>query len=491
MTWESLFNYSILAAIFGLVFVLLLIIKKWVFALFPWCKNLRMLTLLAFIGALNTAVELSGVAQTQLSTYISFKYFIFTVWFFVFFNIFHFADTIFFEQYLRRHRNFEIPQLLRNLIKFLVTTFFIFLLIREAVPSLSLKSYLASLGVMSVIIGLALQSAFSDIFAGIVISINAPVKVRDWVKIGDYEGEVVEINWYSTKIRTINHDHVIFPNGQLLQSPLINYSRPSSRERVDIEIGVSYAARPAQIDAAIKEALVGVQHIVPRDPVEILLKDYGDFAITYIVRVFIEHKRYLANTRDHLYRNIYYVFARHGIEIPFPIRTVYMRQEPVPPQAPALPKFEFFSFLDDVSFARFSTIGAMIAYGKGEYLLHQGEEGKGMFVVVNGFVDIIRDGVTLVTVGAGAVLGEMSLVKKDAVSADCVMQGEGTVYFIEKRRMFEYLKGTSAFLEKLSEMIARREIENSQKEKSHKERETLITKEKKRIIDQIFKLFEE
>lgn len=490
MTWENLLNYSILAAIFGMVFVAILIIKKWLFSLAPWLKNLRMLTLLAFIGSLNVAVELSGVAQTELTNYVSFKYVIFTVWFFIFFNVFHFADTMFFEQYLRKYKNFEIPQLLRSLIKFLVTTFFLFLLVREAVPSLSLKSYLASLGVMSVIIGLALQSAFSDIFAGIVIAINAPVKVRDWVKIDNYEGEVVEINWYSTKIRSINHDHIIFPNGKLLQSPLTNYSRPLSRERVDIEIGVSYATRPAQMDAAVKEALVGVKYIDPKTPVEILLKDYGDFAITYIIRVFIEHKRYLANTRDHLYRNIYYVFARHGIEIPFPIRTVYMRPEPVPEQAPPLPKFDFFSFLDDAAFARFAAIGTTLSFGKGEYLLRQGEEGKGIFVVINGNVEIARDGVVLVSVGAGAVLGEMSLVKKDPVSADCTMQHEGRVYFVEKRRMFEYLKETPEFMEQLGDMIARRQIENSQKEKSHKERETLITKEKKRIIDQIFKLFE-
>lgn len=491
MTWDNLLNYTILAAIFGMVFLAFMIIKKWLFALFPWLKNLRMLTLLAFIGSLNVAVELSGVAQTELTNYVSFKYVIFTVWFFVFFNVFHFADTMYFEQYLKKYKNFEIPQLLRNLIKFLVTTFFLFLLIREAVPSLSLKSYLASLGVMSVIIGLALQSAFSDIFAGIVIAINAPVKVRDWVKIDDFEGEVVEINWYSTKIRSINHDHVIFPNGKLLQSALTNYSRPIARERVDIDIGVSYATRPEQMDSAVKEALIGVKHIDPKTPVEILLKDYGDFAITYTIRLFIEHKKYLAYTRDHLYRNMYYVFARYGIEIPFPIRTVYMRQEPAPEIPSPLPKFDFFSFLDDAAFARFAAIGTTRAFGRGEYILQQGEEGKGIYVVVQGNVDIVRDGVTLVTVGAGAVLGEMSLVKKDPVSADCIMKSEGRVYFVEKRRMFGYLKETPEFMEQLGEMIARRQVENSQKEKSHKERETLITKEKKRIIDQIFKLFEE
>ncbi len=491
MTWEKLLDYSKLVIIFSLVFFLLLIIRKWVNSISPIFKMLKMETLLFFVGALNVAVEFSGVSHTGISDYFSFKYFIFTFWFFVFYNVFHFADALFFEQFLRKYKHFEIPQLLRNLIKFLVITFFIFLLIREAVPSLSLKSYLASLGVMSVIIGLALQSAFSDIFAGIVISLNAPVKVRDWVKIGDHEGEVVDINWYSTKIKTINHDFVVFPNGQILQSPLINFSQPHQRERVDIEIGVSYAAKPSQIDAAIHEALVGVKYIVPREPVEILLKNYDDFAIIYMIRIIIEHKRYLTYTRDHLYRNIYYVFARHGIEIPFPIRTVYMRQEPPPPAPVKLPKFDFFSFLDDAEFERFSTIGSMVSFGQCEYLLNQGAEGKGIFVVVSGAVDIVRDGHHLVSVGPGAVIGEMSLVKKDPVSADCIMQSEGNIYFIEKRTMFTYLKDTPSFMEKLGEMIARREIENSQKEKSKQERESMIKKEREKIIDQIFKLFEE
>ena len=89
----------------------------------------------------------------------------------------------------------------------------------------TLTSILASTGLLAMIIGLAVQSNISNIFSGIVINMERPFNVGDWVQIGDMdEGRVIDITWRTVRIKVRNGYIVSLPNGQVSEAQIHNFS---------------------------------------------------------------------------------------------------------------------------------------------------------------------------------------------------------------------------------------------------------------------------
>lgn len=106
---------------------------------------------------------------------------------------------------------------------------------------ISITPILASLGIGSLAVALALQETLSNFFAGIYISIDKPVQVGDFIRLesGD-EGCVSDVGWRSTRIRTGANNTVIIPNSKLIGSVLTNYSLPTREIAVPVEITVDH-----------------------------------------------------------------------------------------------------------------------------------------------------------------------------------------------------------------------------------------------------------
>src|SRR5271163_1853494 len=96
--------------------------------------------------------------------------------------------------------------------------------------SLSLQGLLATSGIIAIVLGLALQSTLGDVFSGISLSIEKPYRIGDEILLeGGAEGEVVEMNWRSTRIRNSANDIVIVPNSAVAKLRIQNHSAGSRR----------------------------------------------------------------------------------------------------------------------------------------------------------------------------------------------------------------------------------------------------------------------
>jgi small-conductance mechanosensitive channel len=124
---------------------------------------------------------------------------------------------------------------------------------------------------------------------------------------------------------------VIIPNSKLSQSVITNFNMPEKMLSVYIPVGVSYDSDPQQVeDILIEEALKGADEIkgLRRDPPPIVrFKEFGDCSLNFLLIVRVEEfiDQYLVE--HELRKRIFKRFQKEGIEIPFPIRTVYMRRE--------------------------------------------------------------------------------------------------------------------------------------------------------------------
>lgn len=125
---------------------------------------------------------------------------------------------------------------------------------------ISVTPVLASLGIGSLAVALALQDTLSNFFAGIYISMDKPVQAGDFVRLesGD-EGSVVDVGWRSTRIRTGGNNVVIIPNAKLIGSVLTNYNLPTREVAVTVDFLVAGESDLEKVEKAAREAAVSLK----------------------------------------------------------------------------------------------------------------------------------------------------------------------------------------------------------------------------------------
>lgn len=125
---------------------------------------------------------------------------------------------------------------------------------------ISITPILASLGIGSLAVALALQDTLSNFFAGIYVSIDRPVQVGDFIRLesGD-EGAVIDVGWRSTRIRTGQNNVVIIPNSKLIGSVLTNYNLPTREVAVPVDFLVAGESDLEKVEKAAREAAASLK----------------------------------------------------------------------------------------------------------------------------------------------------------------------------------------------------------------------------------------
>ena len=210
-------------------------------------------------------------------------------------------------------------------------------LIILSVIGISITPILTALGVGGLAVALALQDTLSNLFAGIHILMDKPIRVGDFIRLETgQEGYVVDITWRTTRLRMLPNNLVVIPNGKIAQSTLTNYHLPEKRMSLLIPVSVSYSSDPDKVEAVLVEETTRAVGEIPGllgDPVPFVrfIPGFGesslDFTLICQVGEFVD--QYYA--QHELRKRIFRRFREEGIEIPFPHRTVYLREHPAAP----------------------------------------------------------------------------------------------------------------------------------------------------------------
>lgn len=202
-----------------------------------------------------------------------------------------------------------------------------------SVLGISITPLLTALGVGGLAVALALQDTLANLFAGIHILMEKSLRVGDFVRLETgQEGYVEDITWRTTRIRMLPNNIVVIPNIKLSQSIVINYYLPETRMSLLIPISVSYSSDPENVEKIlIEEAKKAVGEIPgllgDPDPFVRFIPGFGDSSLDFTlicqVREFVD--QYLA--QHELRKRIFKRFKEEGIEIPFPHRTIYLKEE--------------------------------------------------------------------------------------------------------------------------------------------------------------------
>jgi len=245
-------------------------------------------------------------------------------------GIVHIVVAFIFTVFFSRQRDIHLPPLLRNVI--LSATYLTILLValKIAVPGFSLSPLVLASGVLSLVVGLALQDVLSNLIAGVTLSVERPFRVDDWVSIAGQEGKVVEITWRTTKIQTRQNDYVIIPNRTVAERELRNFVYPNKMHRPIIEIGLPYSTLPSIAEEALIEAAKKVPGVLERPAPRVVLQSFDESSITYGLVIAIDDYDSDRRIQSEVRKEIYYALKRYGVVIPFPIRTIHLHRSAPP-----------------------------------------------------------------------------------------------------------------------------------------------------------------
>jgi small-conductance mechanosensitive channel len=193
---------------------------------------------------------------------------------------------------------------------------------------------LTALGVGGLAVALALQDTLSNLFAGLHLLMDKPIRVGDYIRLENgQEGYVVDIGWRTTRIRMPLNNLVVIPNNKLTQSILTNYSLPDPRTVVAIPIGVSYNADPDHVERVLlEEATKAAGHVAgllaEPAPVVRLIPGFGESALNFTLTLQVRTFEDQAPVQHELRKRILKRFREEKIEIPLPAQTVHLRSPP-------------------------------------------------------------------------------------------------------------------------------------------------------------------
>lgn len=181
---------------------------------------------------------------------------------------------------------------------------------------------IAGLGVTGFVLGFAFQESLGSLASGLMIAINEPFKVGDYVSVAGYEGTVTALDMMAVTLTTADSRKVTIPNKSAWGSPILNYSATKIR-RFDFPVGIAYGEDIPKARRTVLDALAGMPGLLADPAPEAVVTALGDSAVTLTVRLWANNPDYW-QVRNEAVQTVKEALDRAGVAIPFPQLDVHL-----------------------------------------------------------------------------------------------------------------------------------------------------------------------
>lgn len=177
-------------------------------------------------------------------------------------------------------------------------------------------SVIAVLGAAGLAVGLALQGSLSNLAAGVLLVMFRPFRAGEYVDLGGVAGTVLNVQIFSTTMRTVDGKIVVIPNGKIIAGNIINFSREPVR-RNEFIIGVAYDSDIELVKKILTDIIQSEDRILKDREMTVRLNELGASSINFVVRVWSNSSDLQSVYWDVLER-IKREFDANGISFPYP-----------------------------------------------------------------------------------------------------------------------------------------------------------------------------
>ncbi|HEY9642732.1 MAG TPA: mechanosensitive ion channel family protein [Coleofasciculaceae cyanobacterium] len=385
-------------------------------------------------------------------------------------------NAILFEQAGGNTWRARVPKLLIDLSRLILVTVGTAIVL-ATVWDADLAGLATALGVSSIVIGLALQDTLGSIMSGIALLFERPFSVGDWLRVGDLVGQVIDMNWRSVRLQTLEREMVIIPHQVISGEIIRNYSQPLRLHAERIRVGFSYNDPPNLAIQVLRDTALATQGILADPEPQVYTISYDDSSITYEVKFFIEDYINLEEIRSRLMTRIWYAAQRNNLSIPFPIRTLYHFNGPTAQAANTSKKFSESlqavpaSFpLDKENNFNSDSPGVLLQhFGMGEKVVRQGYSNSSLYLIISGRAVITLTEATgqeheVLPLQAGEFFGEMSLFSGEASLVSIVAVDDLEVMVLSYSMVNQMIERQPSFAREIGQIleIRRRAIQGVQ-----------------------------
>ncbi len=376
------------------------------------------------------------------------------------------------DLFVVRWKKGSFPAAFKNIVIVSVLVVVALILLKE-ILNINVTSLIATTTVLTATIGLAFQGTLANILAGLTIHLEKPLKQGDWISAGGHEGRVLDITLRSTRILTVENTEVFIPNGKVLSEVVVNYSLPNPTVVRKLLVGVSYQIAPNKVKSAVLDVLSSVPGIASAPAPQVLVNNYGDFAVHYEIRYPLADFASHVEVEAEIMNLLWYRFKRQGIEIPMPVRNVIVRQ--VTPESQKaereegaeeilrlIEKVEMLSPVSKTELRKLVGRLNIMPYAAGEVPVRQGDPGDSFYIIKSGRVNVIvektsGESAVVATLGPGNFFGEMSLLTGAVRTASIQVKDDAEFIVIDKESFRSTLASNPSIAESMSHILSERQ----------------------------------
>jgi small-conductance mechanosensitive channel len=364
---------------------------------------------------------------------------------------------------------------------------------------LDIRSLTFLAGGLGIGIGLGFQGLFQNFVSGLILLIERPVKVGDYIEIDNLEGNIKKISIRATTILTNDGISIIVPNQSLVNANIINWSYGNINSRIHIKVPVAYGSDPVLVTEVLLAVARQESRVLSYPAPQVWLRNFGENSINFELLVWIDQPKARLPIQSSLNYIIENALKKNNITIPLPQRDLWIKNPeemsrifntyPSPINYPTQPEPFPIKTIEDsqgleielinhislrdllrkvVYFEQFTELellglieqGYRETIAPGTFIFHEGDPGDAFHIILSGSVEIISEKIDkhIRNLQTGDFFGELSLIMGIPRTA-AVRTLETTILFVVDRNVFHY------FLSKypqVADQIAEKLVERKQ-----------------------------
>jgi len=417
---------------------------------------------------------------------------------------------------------------------YIVVQVFIFcvptLLVLSQVFGFELTGILATSGLITAIVGFALQPNLSNIFSGIFVNIEQPFKPHDWITIGDQTGKVIDVSWRSTRLRSFQNTEITIPNETIAKSIVTNWDRPDKEDMSEgfhIFTTLSFHPHhdPAHISELLFDALKKVRPVDGRSELDLQWVKFtgvDEFGLRFHI-AFDCTSRMMKNSQENVVMlEIYKVMRHAGVNMTPGLLQNFLKpdvglgaleqytrshkdfqstlsdkgniyNESIKNQV-LLKQVPLFSNLDQDQIEIIAETSERLQFAKGQTIIKQGESDNRLFIIADGVVSIElnqADGskTELGRLGVGEFFGEMALMTGEPRTADASALRSTLLLVVQKQTIKNIFSENNNFYNEMANVLAERQVKLGEATLLPEEKSEEVNKLANKIGEAIIRFF--